>query len=158
MFDRLRRWVDRAGFLAVSSTIFVLGMVHGLQVARLQLQLVVMVLVVVWLRAAASSLLFAGGTLLAGALFLWRLGLGSTSPTPTDETVTAIVPVHRDAGVLDVSVESLLAMKAVLEYALHRDGEWYSVEKRGVWRPRDSVVGARLGRAAAVLAGAFAQS
>ncbi|SDE80722.1 glycosyltransferase [Halorientalis regularis] len=108
----IRRWLDRISFVGVTSGVFAWGFVQG-NVAlggTIRFEFAFVVLAVVLLQAVISSLIFTGFIGVSGVTFLWSL-LRDTDPEPVyaGDTVTAIVPVYRDATVLDRSVESLLA-------------------------------------------------
>ena len=106
----IRRWLDRLGFLGVSSGVFVFGFVQGTYPLTFRLDLAFIVLGVVLLQAVVSSLMFAGFISTSTAAFLWTLRSEDRSPpSRVGPSVTAIVPVYGDANVLDRSVESLLA-------------------------------------------------
>ncbi|WP_424019013.1 glycosyltransferase [Halorientalis pallida] len=110
--ELIRRWLDRISFVGVTSGVFAWGFVQG-NVAlggTIRFEFAFVVLAVVLLQAVISSLLFTGFIGLSGITFLWSL-LREADPEPVyaGDTVTAIVPVYRDANVLDRSVESLLA-------------------------------------------------
>ncbi|USZ67362.1 glycosyltransferase family 2 protein [Halorussus salilacus] len=105
-----RRLLDRFAFVGLFGAVIAYGLVRSLDVLTFRLDLVVVVLVVVVLQAVLSQVVFSGfisvsSALLAGKV-LWSSRGGP--PTPTDEPVDAIVPVYRDANVLDVSVGHLL--------------------------------------------------
>jgi cellulose synthase/poly-beta-1,6-N-acetylglucosamine synthase-like glycosyltransferase len=102
----LRRWLDRIGFLCVSSGVFVFGYVQG------KIRLDVGIAVVAFadlLQAVISAVAFAGFILVSTLAFGWAfLRAPRVDPTVDGESVTAIVPVYGDADVLPRSVESLL--------------------------------------------------
>ncbi|RXK49106.1 glycosyltransferase [Halorientalis pallida] len=108
----IRRWLDRISFLGVTSGVFAWGFVQG-NVAlggTIRFEFAFVVLAVVLLQAVISSLLFTGFVGVSGVSFLWSLRRDADpAPKYAGDTVTAIVPVYRDANVLDRSVESLLA-------------------------------------------------
>lgn len=106
----LRRWLDRIGFVGVSSGVFLWGFVQGHYALTVRFEFAFAVLVVVLLQAVISSLLFSGFMSVSTLAFLWSLRRDPSQESATGgESVTAIVPVYDDAGVLHRSVESLLA-------------------------------------------------
>ena len=128
----LRRWLDRLSFVGVSSGVFLWGFVQGHYALTLRVEFAFAVLVVVLLQAVLSSLMFTGFIGLSTATFLWSLRRGQgPSPAESGPTVTAIVPVYRDATVLHRSVESLL------------DSEYDDLQIRIVCEPDDDASIAR---------------
>jgi hypothetical protein len=107
--DLVRRWLDRIGFLGVSSGVVVAGFLQGNYLLTFRLELAVFVLVVVLLQAVMSSLVFTGVVSLSSLLFLLSARREQATPRSAGPTVTAIVPVYRDAAALHRSVESLRA-------------------------------------------------
>lgn len=109
--------LDRLAFLGLSGTVVAVALFQGLQVLRFRLDLVVLVVVVIAVQAFVSQVTFTAFVSASAALLLGRLALAfrQDAPVPTDEVVTAIVPVYRDAAVLDASVESLLAATQPVE-------------------------------------------
>jgi cellulose synthase/poly-beta-1,6-N-acetylglucosamine synthase-like glycosyltransferase len=110
--ELLRRWLDRISFVGVTSGVFAWGFVQG-NVAlggTIRFEFAFVVLAVVLLQAVISSLMFTGFIGVSGLAFLRSLRRDADpEPVYAGDTVTAIVPVYRDANVLDRSVESLLA-------------------------------------------------
>lgn len=107
----VRRLLDRAGFLGVTSGVLLSGFVHGFYALTLRVEVAFAVLVIVLLEAVVSSLLFSAFVLVSGGIFLAQLFLNSReAETVVDgNTVTAIVPVYRDGDVLPAGIDSLRA-------------------------------------------------
>jgi len=106
----LRRWLDRLGFVGVSSGVFLLGFVQGTYPLTVRLEFAFAVLVVVLLQAVISSLMFSGFISVSSLLFYRSMLRDRDREAATGgERVTAIVPVYGDAAALHRSVESLLA-------------------------------------------------
>jgi cellulose synthase/poly-beta-1,6-N-acetylglucosamine synthase-like glycosyltransferase len=102
----LRRWLDRISFVGVSSGVFLFGYLQGTYPIRLEIAFIA--LAVVFLQAKLSSVMFTGFISVSSLAYLWSLDRKShPDPETSGDSVTAIVPVYRDAGVLHRSVESL---------------------------------------------------
>jgi cellulose synthase/poly-beta-1,6-N-acetylglucosamine synthase-like glycosyltransferase len=107
-------WIDRIGFVGATTTVLVLGFLQGIQVRTVNLVVLAVAIEVVFLQAVLASATFtafvgSSGVLLAGRLL--RQDRDAPDP-PADATLSAIVPVYRDADVLHRSVESLVAARA----------------------------------------------
>ncbi|MFB6142855.1 MAG: glycosyltransferase family 2 protein [Halorientalis sp.] len=109
MSDRMwRRWLDRAGFVGATAGVFLLGFVQGASLLTIRLDLAVAVLVVVLLEAVLSSVGFAAFVTVSTLAFLAQLRSDPSAVRTDGPSVIAVVPVYRDADVLERSVRSLL--------------------------------------------------
>lgn len=108
----IRRWLGRVCFLSLSSVIFTFELFRGLSIITIHLDLIVISIIVVTLQAGIAAVSFTGMMTLSALLFIVQLLIhrnGTTaSPGSFPGSITAIVPVYKDANVLDLSVESLL--------------------------------------------------
>ncbi|UPM44380.1 glycosyltransferase [Halocatena salina] len=108
----LRRWFGRLCFLSLSSVIFTFELVRGLSIITIHLDLIVISFIVVTLQAGIAAVSFTGMVSLSAVVFFVQLLIhrnDSTEASEMDErSMTAIVPVYKDADVLDLSVTSLL--------------------------------------------------
>ncbi len=105
----LRGWVGRAGFASLTAGVLLFGYQAGFILMDIQLAVLNTVLNVALLQAEFAVLSFAGFILASALVFLvWSVQSCPYEPVTDAGTVTAIVPVYRDANVLDRSVESLL--------------------------------------------------
>jgi len=102
------------GFEAISAAggvglLVLLGLYEGIQQNVLTVDLLWLSLEVVWLDAAATSVVFLAFVAVSGGLLLREVWTPPTNVTRRDDgpKLTAIVPVYRDGGVLHRSVESL---------------------------------------------------
>ena len=113
----VRRWLDRAGFVGLTAWAFAQGGFVGLQLMVFRLDLVYAVLVIGMLNATFTSIMFAATMGVSALILLAQEALDRRrgEPEPTDDVVTAIVPVYRDGNVLDVSVRSLLSSSQPVE-------------------------------------------
>lgn len=127
---RVRRWLDRLGFVGFSSSVFTWGLVRGLQGVTLRLDLFVVLIVLVVVAALDPPVV----ALLPTASLAIPLAVVSS--------VAFTVRVHDAAiGAVDgigwgwlfvplvVPLYTLAAVKAVSEYPLSWNGEWYHVDK-----------------------------
>lgn len=106
----LRRWLGRVGFACASGSLLAWGVRTGLHTLTLRVEVLFVGLVVVLLQAVVTSLSFTTALGASGLLFLFGWATDRLGPPPVDDaagTVTAVVPVYRDADALDVSVRSL---------------------------------------------------
>ena len=110
----LKRLVT-SGFEAVSAAgvfglLVLFGLFEGIQRNVLSVELLWLSLEVVWLDAAATSLVFLAFVAVSGGLLLREVWTPPTNVTRRDDgpTLTAIVPVYRDGDVLHRSIESLM--------------------------------------------------
>lgn len=135
---QIRRWLDRVGFVALSTGVFAVTALTGFEPVNVRLDLVVVIFAVEVLQAFLSSVAFAGFLVVSGLLFVHRLlgepdplAAAESAPPVTDGTggtdllarvepdpVTAIVPVYRDADVLDRSVSTLLESRHPVRVAV----------------------------------------
>lgn len=106
----LSRWLDRLGFIGTSGGILAAGFYQGLSVLTFRLELLSVVLVVVLVQAALSSIIVTGFAIVSGLLFLvkWIRDNHSSRVQTDGKAVTAIVPVHEDEQSLARSIRSLL--------------------------------------------------
>lgn len=106
----LSRWLERVGFIGASGGILASGFYQGLGVLTFRLELLSIVLVVVLVQAALSSILVTVFATVSGLLFLLKLGRDNyPSRVQTDgKDLTAIVPVNKDGESLRRSIRSLL--------------------------------------------------
>lgn len=107
-----RRWLDRLCFLGISGWIFAHELLRGLAIITVRLDLIVVSIIVVTLQAVVSAVTFTGVILLSGILFLAQILNNHDRDERTDfsdpRSITAIVPVYKDADILNVSVSSLV--------------------------------------------------
>lgn len=103
-----------SGFETVSAAgvfglLVLFGLYEGVQRNVLSVELLWFSLEVVWLDAAATSVVFLAFVAVSGGLLLREVWTPSTDVTRRDDgpPLTAIVPVYRDGDVLHRSVESL---------------------------------------------------
>jgi cellulose synthase/poly-beta-1,6-N-acetylglucosamine synthase-like glycosyltransferase len=106
---RLRALLGRAGFLGLAGGVLLFGYQAGFLTMSVRLDLAVAVLAVGLLQAEFAVLSFAAFIVSSAVVFLAGSARAPSETVPGDGTVTAIVPVYRDAGVLHRSVESLRA-------------------------------------------------
>lgn len=105
--DRATSLLDSALFLGVSAVILAFGYVTGFVTMTLQHDAIPVA--VGFLEAEFAVVSFGAFILVSAAVFLGGLARRSNTDFATDAgRVTAIVPVYRDANVLERSVESLL--------------------------------------------------
>ncbi|WP_255149704.1 glycosyltransferase [Halorarius halobius] len=106
-----RETVEHACSAGFTGVVLWSALLRGIQVLALRVDLLAVVLVVAVTEAVVSATLFTLLTAGSGLLLAAQVSLGGRgdAPTPTDERVTAVVPVYRDSEVLHRSVESLLA-------------------------------------------------
>lgn len=108
----IRRWFGRVCFLSLSSVIFTFELFRGLSIITIHLDLIVISIIIVTLQAGIAAVSFTGMVSLSALLFLIQLIIhrrnGAETPTIPEGTMAAIVPVYKDADVLDLSVKSLL--------------------------------------------------
>lgn len=108
----IRRWFGRFCFLSLSSVIFTFELFRGLSIITIHLDLIVISVIVVTLQAGIAAVSFTGMMSVSALLFFVQLLIHRNGTTESSESIpgsiTAIVPVYRDADVLDLSVMSLL--------------------------------------------------
>lgn len=107
----LGRWLDRLGFLGLSGGVLAFGFLQGFVPLSLRIEAAFGVVSIALRQATFSSLMFSMFILLSGGILLAQLMRSDGQPAPptTGNTVTAIVPVYRDANVLSRSVRRLTA-------------------------------------------------
>jgi len=100
---------ETVGAAGVFGLLVLFGLYEGVQQTVLSVELLWLSLEVVWLDAAATSLVFLAFVVVSGGLLLREVWTPPTNVSTRDDgpTLTAIVPVYRDGGVLHRSVESL---------------------------------------------------
>ena len=107
----MKRFVERAGFGALVGGVLLMGFLRGQLAMTIQIEFAFVALAFVLVEAVMSSLIFSAFMVLSGAFFVGTRVLAGrcNAVAPTGgATVTAIVPVYRDANVLHRSVESLV--------------------------------------------------
>jgi cellulose synthase/poly-beta-1,6-N-acetylglucosamine synthase-like glycosyltransferase len=108
LLPAVRDWVGRAGFACLAVGVLLFGYQAGFVLMEVRLDLFVAVLAIGVLQAEFAVLSFAAFILSSAAVFVgWSVRSCPYTPRHNDGTITAIVPVYRDAGVLERSVESL---------------------------------------------------
>lgn len=108
MRARVTKQVERAVFLLAAVAIFLWGFWQGLNVTAVTFDLLYFVVEVTVLDAVTSSMFFTAFVVVFGGLFLREVYSRSEQPRETDAgTVAAIVPVYKDAAVMENSVASL---------------------------------------------------
>ncbi|WP_302081761.1 glycosyltransferase [Salinibaculum rarum] len=104
----VRGWLGRAGFASLTGGVLLFGYQAGFILMDIQLALLNTVLTIALLQAEFAVLSFAAFILASALVFLaWSAQSCPYDPEYDVGTVTAIVPVYRDANVLHRSVESL---------------------------------------------------
>jgi cellulose synthase/poly-beta-1,6-N-acetylglucosamine synthase-like glycosyltransferase len=105
----LTRGFETVGSAGTVLALVLVGIYQGLQQTVLSVDLLWLSLEVVWLDAAATSVVFIGFVLLSGGLLLREVWAPPTTVTTRDDgpALTVIIPVFQDGGVLHRSVESL---------------------------------------------------
>jgi len=110
LLPSLRDWAGRAGFLGLSAGVMLFGYQAGFVQMHLKLDFLVGVLAIAIIQAEFALVSFAAFMFGSAAVFFgWSVRDSPYQPLYDDGTITAIVPVYRDADVLERSVESLLA-------------------------------------------------
>lgn len=108
----VRRWFGRLCFLSLSSVIFTFELFRGLSIITIHLDLIVISIIVVTLQAGIAAVSFTGMMSVSALLFFIQLLIhrnkGPKTQTVDEGSMTAIVPIYKDADVLDLSVTSLL--------------------------------------------------
>ena len=108
LLPTLRGWLGRAGFASLTGGVLLFGYQAGFILMDIQLALLNTVLTIALLQAEFAVLSFAAFILASALVFLaWSAQPSPYDPTADDGSLTAIVPVYRDANVLHRSVESL---------------------------------------------------
>jgi cellulose synthase/poly-beta-1,6-N-acetylglucosamine synthase-like glycosyltransferase len=108
LLPTLRGWLGRAGFASITGGVLLFGYEAGFVLMDIQLALLNTVLTIALLQAEFAVLSFAAFILASAVVFLaWSARSCPREPTADDGSLTAIVPVYRDADVLHRSVESL---------------------------------------------------
>ncbi|MFB6150698.1 MAG: glycosyltransferase family 2 protein [Haloarculaceae archaeon] len=107
--DLATTWLDRLGFVGVSGAVVLYGFVRGNYWVSVHIDVAFLVLAVGFQEAFLSTLIFSGFVSLSGCLYFVALAVDGGETRTSGPTVAAIVPVYRDAAVLDRSVRSLLA-------------------------------------------------
>jgi cellulose synthase/poly-beta-1,6-N-acetylglucosamine synthase-like glycosyltransferase len=108
LLPTLRGWLGRAGFAAVTGGVLLYGYHAGFMLLDFQFALLNTALTIALLQAEFAVLSFAAFILASALVFLaWSIRSCPYEPTTDGGSLTAIVPVYRDANVLDRSVESL---------------------------------------------------
>jgi cellulose synthase/poly-beta-1,6-N-acetylglucosamine synthase-like glycosyltransferase len=108
LLPALRGWVGSAGFVLLAAGVLLFGYQAGFVLMEVRLDLVIAVLAIGVLQAEFAVLSFAGFILSSAVVFVgWSVRSCPYDPLDDAGSVTAIVPVYRDAGVLERSVESL---------------------------------------------------
>ncbi|MFC7132842.1 glycosyltransferase [Salinibaculum sp. GCM10025337] len=104
----VRGWAGRTGFALLAAGVLLFGYEAGFVLMEVRLDLFVAVLAIGLLQAEFAVLSFAAFILSSAAVFAgWSARSCRYDPLHDAGTVTAIVPVYRDAAVLDRSVRSL---------------------------------------------------
>ncbi len=106
----LRSSFDSAAFVALVAIVVGVGYLQGSLSMAVTLPAVLGGTSIVVLQAVVACLTLSGLFALSAAILVGQLAVAETDPVPeTGPSVTAVVPVHKDASVLHRSVESLLA-------------------------------------------------
>jgi cellulose synthase/poly-beta-1,6-N-acetylglucosamine synthase-like glycosyltransferase len=123
----LQGWAGRAGFALLAVAVLLFGYQAGFVLMEVRLDLFIAVLAIGILQAEFAVLSFAAFILSSAVVFaVWSARSCRYDPLHNAGTVTAIVPVYRDAGVLERSVESL------------RNSDYADVEVLVVCEPGDT--------------------
>lgn len=108
----LRGGLDATAFGAVVALVIVFGYLQGSLAMAVTLPAILGGGSITVLQAVLACFTISGLFALSGVILVGQLTLSEPDRFPASgPTVTAIVPVHRDAAVLDRSVESLLASR-----------------------------------------------
>jgi len=108
LMPAVRGWAGRAGFALLAAGVLLFGYQAGFVLMEVRLDLVVAVLAIAVLQAEFAVLSFAAFILSSAVVFAgWSARSSPYDPLHDAGTVTAIVPVYRDAPVLERSVRSL---------------------------------------------------
>lgn len=103
------RSVELAASLGGIAVLFALGLVTGVDVWTVSVEVLSTPFVVVFFEGAVSVAIFTVVVGVTGLVVVYDVWGGTdTEPVHQGPEVRAVVPVYRDAEVLDVSVESLL--------------------------------------------------
>jgi cellulose synthase/poly-beta-1,6-N-acetylglucosamine synthase-like glycosyltransferase len=108
LLPALRGWLGRAGFASLTVGVLLFGYQAGFILLDIQLALLNTVLTIALLQAEFAVLSFAGFILASALVFLaWSAQPCRYEPATDDGSLTAIVPVYRDANVLQRAINSL---------------------------------------------------
>jgi cellulose synthase/poly-beta-1,6-N-acetylglucosamine synthase-like glycosyltransferase len=106
----LRSALDASAFVALVALVVAFGYVQGSLAMAVTLPALLGGSTITVLQAVMACFTVSGLFALSGVILVGQVTLGEEDRFPTSgPTVTAIVPVHRDASILNRSVESLLA-------------------------------------------------
>jgi cellulose synthase/poly-beta-1,6-N-acetylglucosamine synthase-like glycosyltransferase len=127
LLPTVRGWLGRAGFAALTVGVLLFGYQAGFILMDIQLALLNTVLTIALLQAEFAMLSFAAFILASALVFLaWSARPCPHEPATDSGSLTAIIPVYRDANVLHRSVQSL------------RDSEYENLDICIVCEPHDS--------------------
>ncbi len=108
LLPTVRGWLGRAGFAFLTGGVLLFGYQAGFILMDIQLALLNTVLTIALLQAEFAVLSFAAFILASALVFLaWSVQSCQYESNYDNGTVTAIVPVYRDANALNRSVGSL---------------------------------------------------